>query len=239
MLSLSPQINSYLCKPKSFSQLIMTAVLTITLLPTIRVVTYGQMGQPGERMVRKLSWPKEPVKIKSIKSKDKTIELGKKFSADDDWLKDLMVSVDNTSGKTILFIGIDLLFVRNDNSPEPPWSFTLAYGRRKLPNEPVRPDAPKPLLSGENITISLYDGAYEQIIRRLHELNYDDGIKHIKLIVNDIYFADGTRWYAGVLFYPDPNDPAKWLPNTQSNNRVSNYRPQQFGWKTASNLVEF
>jgi hypothetical protein len=216
MLSQSPPISFYLRKPKSFSRLILAAVLTVTLLPITRVVTHGQTDQPGDRMVRKLSWPKEPVKIKAIKSKDKTIEFGKKFSADDDWLKDLVVSVENTSGKPILFIGIDLLFVRNDNSQEPLWTLKMAYGRRKLPNEPVQPDAPKPFLSGENIDISLYDGAYEEIKRRLSELNYDGGIKHIKLVVDDIYFADGTRWYAGVLWYPDPNDPAKWLPNTQS-----------------------
>jgi hypothetical protein len=229
MLSQSQPSSFYPRKPKSFLGLILAAVLTVTLSPVITVVTHGQTDQPGERMVRKLSWRKEPVKIKEIKSKDKAIELGRKFSADDDWLKDLVVSVHNTSGKTILFIGIDLLFVRNNNSQEPPWSFTLAYGRRKSPNEPVQPDAPKPFLSGGNINISLYDGAYEQIKRRLHELNYDGGIKHIKLIVNDIYFADGSRWYAGVLFYPDPNDPAKWLPNTQSNDRGSTSRPQPLG----------
>src|SRR5215210_7549662 len=128
-------------------------------------VVNGQTEQSQERLIRKLSWPNEPVKIKAIKSKDKTIELGKKFSAGDDWLKDLVVTVDNTSGKSILFIDIDLLFVRNDDSQEPQWAFKLAYGRRKLPNEPVHPDAPKPLLPGETVNISLYDGAYEQIKR--------------------------------------------------------------------------
>jgi hypothetical protein len=203
------------------------------------VVIYGQTDQPQERMIKKLSWPEEPVKIKAVKNRDKTIELGKKFSAGDDWLKDLVVTVDNTSGKPILFIAIDLRFKRNDDSQEPPWSFMLAYGRRKLPNEPLHPDAPKALLPGEDVNISFYDGAYDEIKRRLQELNYHGGIRAVDLIVNDIYFADGTRWYAGKLFYPDPGDPNTWSSNTQPNDGALNYRSNQYRWKAVSSFVKF
>lgn len=202
-------------------------------------VVNGQTGQPQERLLRKVSWPDEPVKIKAVKSKDKTIELGKKFSADDDWLKDLVVTVDNTSGKAILFIHIDLVFVRNDDSQEPrQWSFELTYGRRKLPHEPMHPDAPKPLPPGETFNLSLYDGAYEQIERTLQDLNFSGGIKHVKLIVNEVYFADGTKWYVGLLFNPDPNNPG-WLPNTPSSDGSLNHRSKRYEWNAVSRLVKF
>jgi hypothetical protein len=223
---------------KLFPAQVITLLFIVGLIPTCAGGVYGQTAQSQERVIKKLSWPKEPIRIKAIKSKDKTIELGEKFSAGDDWLKDLMVRVDNTSGKTILFIGIDLRFKRNDGSPEPPWAFTLAYGRRKLPNESMHPDAPKPLLPGETVDISLYNGAYDQIKSRLQELNYSGGIRGMELIVNDIYFADGTRWYAGKLFYPDPDNPSTWLSNTQSNGDASNHRSNQYGWKAVSSLFE-
>lgn len=201
-------------------------------------VVNGQTEQSQERLLRKLSWPDEPVKIKAVKSKDKTIELGKKFSADDDWLKDLVVTVDNTSGKAILFIDIHLLFVKDDDSPEPLWSFGLTYGRRKLPHKPIHPDAPKPLLPGETFNLSLHDGEYEEIKRALQDLNYSGGIKRVKLVVNDVYFADGTRWYAGELDYPDPNNPG-WLPNTPSSKDSLNHRSKRYEWNAVSRLVKF
>jgi hypothetical protein len=39
----------------------------LVLMP--RVAVMGQTNEPQERIIKKLSWPKEPVKIKAIKSK--------------------------------------------------------------------------------------------------------------------------------------------------------------------------
>ena len=219
-----------------FPAQVITLLFIVGIVLTCGGGAYGQTGQSQERVIKKLSWPKEQVRIKAIKSKDKTIELGKKFSAGDDWLKDLVVTVDNTSGKAILFIDIHLLFVKDDDSPEPLWSFGLTYGRRKLPHKPIHPDAPKPLLPGETFNLSLHDGAYEEIKRALQDLNYSGGIKHVKLVVDEVYFTDGTKWYAGALVYPDPNNPG-WLPNTPSSDDSSNYRSKRYEWKAVSRLV--
>ncbi|MFN2510189.1 MAG: hypothetical protein ABR568_01950 [Pyrinomonadaceae bacterium] len=88
-------------------------------------------AQGQVRVIDKISWRTEPIKILNLRTKNKAVELGKKFSEEDDWLKGLTVTVENVSEKHISRIELDLSFPRPQGSSEeiPTYTVKLIYGR--------------------------------------------------------------------------------------------------------------
>ncbi len=88
-------------------------------------------AQGQERVIDKISWRAEPIKVVKLKTKGKPIELGKKFSEEDDWLKGLTATVQNVSNKAIARIELDLAFPRPQGSSEeiPTYMAPMVYGQ--------------------------------------------------------------------------------------------------------------
>lgn len=78
----------------------------ITFLPAIVV------GQAPLRLVDKTTWRSEPITIQKLRTAGKEIQLGKRFSAEGEWLKGLTVTVQNVSSKAIARIELILAFPR-------------------------------------------------------------------------------------------------------------------------------
>jgi hypothetical protein len=89
---------------RELASLFPTLMCLIVILPSIA------FAQGQDRLIDKMSWPKEPIKILKLRTKGKAIELGKKFAEEDDWLKGLTVTVENVSDKAIARIEINLAF---------------------------------------------------------------------------------------------------------------------------------
>jgi hypothetical protein len=51
-----------------------------------------------------------PIKIGLVKTKGREIKTNKRFLEDDDWFKELTVGVANDSGKTVTYVGVEVLF---------------------------------------------------------------------------------------------------------------------------------
>ena len=128
----------------------------IGLIIFLPIIAFAQ-GQ--ERSIDKLSWRTEPIKILKLKTKDKEVELGKKFLEEDDWLKGLTVTVQNISDKAIARIEIELAFPRpgGGTKEKPTLVAAMIYGL-----DPAESGAEtlKLVLPGESVDIKLLDAAY-------------------------------------------------------------------------------
>ncbi len=174
--------------------------------------SHGWAGQAKEREIKKLNWPREPVKIGKLKSKGVAVIFGEKFRADDDWMKELTFSVKNASEKTITYLEIELNFPRDKGAQaEPDAHDRIMYGQYPtLPGETAipRPDQP-PLRPGETVDVVLRD--YDGIRNFLNLTHYPISINRLEVGVGDVVFDDGTKWSGGGLFRRDLERPGGWV----------------------------
>lgn len=198
----------------SNSRRIMVLIISLLVISVSMFVPelHGLAGQDKEREIKKMNWPKEPVKIGKLKAKGAIIALGEKFHAEDDWLKGLTFSVKNTSEKTITYLEIELSFPRDKSAQaEPDAHDRIMYGQYPaLPGEIAtpHPDQP-PLRPGETVDVVLKD--YDGIRDFLNQTHYPVSIKRLEVSVGDVVFDDGTKWSGGGLFRRDPDNPGGWM----------------------------
>ncbi|MGI9107880.1 MAG: hypothetical protein ACR2G4_16720 [Pyrinomonadaceae bacterium] len=166
------------------------------------------LAQEQERAIGKISWRNEPIKIVKLKTKGKAIELGKKFSAEDDWLKGLTVTVENVSDKPISRIEISLLFPRPEGYSETIPTFTekMIYGLD--PSDAEAGGAQPQVLPGERVDVKLLEVNLPFIKTALESLGYPEKTTHTQIMVDAVTFNDGTMWAGdNILLYPDPHNP--------------------------------
>jgi hypothetical protein len=174
----------------------------LMLLPVIG------FSQRQERVIDKVSWRHEPVKIVKLKTKGKAIEPGQKFLEEDDWLKGLTATVKNISDKPVSRIELDLSFPRPEGSSEetPTFSEKMIYGRD--PSDASDAEAQKQVLPGESVDVKLLEANLPFIKTALGELGYPEKITHVRIMVEFVTFNDGTMWAGGdTILYPDPANP--------------------------------
>lgn len=176
----------------------------------------GAAIQEQDRVVRNLRRRPLPVKIKAVKTKKGDVELGQKFPGDDDWLRQLSISVENTSGKTIVYIGGGFLFPDRELQPggqAPPLYRDFMYGHHpQAPESAWLPGADISIKPGEtfNLTLSDSDEEFSSLRQRLKRLGYPASIKEISVNIEEIYFDDGAAWVAGGWYQRDPDSPGKY-----------------------------
>lgn len=172
----------------------------------------GLASQAGERTVNKVKAPDEPLRITKLKLKGTARGFGQKFTDDDEWLRDLTLSVKNTSNKPIVYIEIDLHFPRPEDQPSLlPFGSSLRHGYYPVLHSPLPSDAPRPLMPGEKAEIKLSDSEHESLVGTLKQLDYPVSLKRLELSVSIIIFNDDTGWNLGTPTRRDPNKPDRWI----------------------------
>lgn len=193
---------------------ILLLVCTAALGFVIPKFSFGVgQGKKEDRMITKYTWRNEPLEISGIKVKGKLTKLGLKSMEDDDWLKGLIVTVKNTSNKTIVYIELNLEFPSSERSDaEPPSVDHLMYGDYPQPpgEEVTRHLDQPPLPPGEkaNLTLTDYDGLRDFLLQTKKQTS----VKELEISINDVVFDDGTKWNGGQIFRRDSNDPNRWNP---------------------------
>lgn len=182
-----------------------------------------------ERSVEKSAYPREPVKISRVRNKKKGFKLGEKFQEDDNWLDGLTVTIQNTSGKNINSLSVDLVFLRppdHETADDPPLGYPLRFNPSPFHSEYALRDRSRVVKPGESIDLVLRDDEYEGIKRFLKELNYP-GVHRVEVLIHTVGFDDGTAWSAGTNFQRDPEKPDKLVPDPEPLGRVRK-RPADF-----------
>lgn len=187
-------------------QILISTLLSMFLLPM------AAFAQQKDRVLKKIERKNEPLKISKLKVKGKQVSFNQKFIVDeDDWFRDLTITVKNVSDKTIVYFDLRLNFPPT-GAAQRTSSDHLLYGSYPPPPGETgtpHPDQP-PLQSGDTATVVLTD--YEGTRRFLNQTGQGQSIKEIQISIEDIIFADGTMWNGGILMKRDPNDPNSWIP---------------------------
>jgi len=178
------------------------------LLCVIMLLQIAGHAQKQERMIDKMSWRSEPIRILQLKTRGRAIELGKNFEEEDDWLKGLTVTVKNVSDKVIARIEIEVAFPRpgGGTQEKPTFVTSMLYGL-----DPAEPGAEKVklILPGESVDVKLLEVNLPLIKSALKDLGYPERITHAQIKVESVTFIDGSMWSGDDIFYPDPSDPKR------------------------------
>lgn len=123
------------------------------LLPVVSLPSPALAQETRDRIIQRNLRPDEPVKISLIKIQGVTVEPGKKFKGDQDWLSGMTLNVTNTSDKAICFINIALDVT---GAAGPALRDRLVWGCRQPAAESASGlKRPKPLAPRESIEIVL------------------------------------------------------------------------------------
>ena len=183
-------------------QLLMLAGMFILLQVT-------GFAQEPERMIDKMSWRNEPIKVLKLKIKNKGVELGKKFAEYDDWLQGLTVTVKNVSDKAIARIEIQLAFPRPGGGSSPETAiYMIGMGYGKESADVSAEEVLKLVLPGETVDVKLLEVNVPFIKEDLEKLGYGHPIKRAQKSVRSVTFVDGSEWAGDDdILYPNPNNP--------------------------------
>jgi hypothetical protein len=165
----------------------------------------GGREQDSEKVLKKDSFsPSEPVRILKVKNKKGEVPLGKKFRGDADagWLRGLTITVENTSGRTITYVNVTLMFPPevNHSTQDLAYGFDFMFGvspqhphyeesRRRQPDRVLR--------HGERLDLTLSDGEYEHIQKALRFFDYPPDLREAFVRLYEVGFDDGTGWMGG------------------------------------------
>jgi hypothetical protein len=169
-------------------------------------------------IIRRISYFKYPVEMsfeldgQPLKSTQTVAgsERTNDFEADADWLNHLTIRIKNTSGKTITWMLVNLLF------PEVTRDGSVAMHQIFLG---VDPDAPFPrpeLRLAPNETFAIPLSAKYDEIRHLVEVigsgMHIENVSKVEVEFHAALFEDETRFQTGLMYRRDPKDPHKWIP---------------------------
>lgn len=177
-------------------------------------------------------YPVDPVTITNVAVGDEEIRPGVStgprevrpgtpFQVDEDWLKNMSISLKNRTDKVIVRAEIQLWFPdTGDGSPaQPVTTYTIAVGRRpeidshwgggrKFPPEPHK--QPILLAPGQTLVIRVSD-YFDGILSRVGEKLPFSQVTRIAIQRSRVYFVDGMSWDDLNGFgVPDQNHPGKF-----------------------------
>jgi hypothetical protein len=161
-------------------------------------------AQSPQRLVEKISWRTEPVRMEKITANGSVVEVGRKFQQEKDWFSDLTVSVKNVSNKAIARIEINVSFPReahvsNDVST---LVIPMLHGA-----DPVDLNDQLPVLPGETVELHMLKSNLPIIRQGLATLGYPEDVTRVSLMLNTVTFVDGSMWAGDDILYPDPQNP--------------------------------
>ena len=161
-----------------------------------------------EKTVEKLAYGNEPVELLEVKLVGKSIKLGERLAAADDWLRGLSLALKNRSNKPIVFVEIALDFPETKDSG-PKMSYRIRLGQDQLVKSSDRP--PLHIAPGEPLQIDVA-GEYDKLKTFLEARQHISSINRAAVRISFIEFEDGTAWGAGAMLRPDPDNPKRYIP---------------------------
>lgn len=186
--------------------------VTLMVAVSLFLPIFGMAAQKQDRLIKKLSRSNEPIKVTKLTAKGAPLKFNQKYLEDDDWLRGLTVTVKNTTvGKSIISIRLILSILKPEASPqEPPSAWELFYGNTPPLSGGVPLNNTKSIKPGETADISLSDEEYSDLQEFLKATDYSIATKQVEIIVGDVFFSDGTKWYADRMFRQNPNSRGGW-----------------------------
>lgn len=188
--------------------LVLLAVGSAALLLLLPAGLAGQRPARAGRVIQDgtLAVPvAPPIRLTEIRASGRRVNVGVRFDADDSWLEDLNLTVENMSGKKIEYLEVVLLF-RGASPGMPHHRIALGYGNAMGPASPASSTEP-PISPGRAVALSM--GRNAGLLRgRMAGGGYRRDMVTLKLA--RVQFEDGTGWSHGRDTRRDPNNPLHW-----------------------------
>lgn len=182
----------------------------------------AQQTQGRERIIKKINTERdEPIDIAEIKVNGQVVSFGKKFEGDDDWLKGLVVSVQNRFYKRILLVNIGLRFPRPPDSQEKISVTQIFHGNEELLTRP--PSQEERLVGiapGQTVELVVSPAEFDSIRRFLAGTGYPPSIERLDLMINSVIFEDDTMWNGGSILRRDQKEPGRWSVEPSSSAKM-------------------
>lgn len=187
-----------------------------SLIFIVRLVNSSARSQQKDRIVVRAPWPVEPVRIVAAKTKNKeSVEIGKAFDEDDDWLDGFTVTVANKYDKAVTALTLEMTFRREPGDTRPPFNYSLHFGPSPNIREYLNRDPNKVIKVGKTADIHISPEDYKSLKRYLEQTGYPGSIKRVELTIREVGFEDGSMLDAGTFYLQDPaypDDPTKKIP---------------------------
>ncbi|HXT87044.1 MAG TPA: hypothetical protein VN745_08480 [Verrucomicrobiae bacterium] len=199
--------------------------------------TQGAAEAPNTRRVRLNSKrPDDPARIVLVKEGDVDVTPGvrpykswegKPFQADDDWVKNLTVTIKNLSNKEIVAASLNVYFPETGTGrgDSPVYGDVISLGRRPAMyaraggtnSEKLQPEgtsAPLQILPGQQLTVSLAQ-YYPEIQQSVEQSRPMSNLTVCSIVLEGVFFSDGMMWAQGHEFKkPDPTSPGRYVDIT-------------------------
>ena len=223
-------------------QIIMIMLLMVPIFFAARsfFVSFAQTGDPTKKKITKGVFKDEPIEVVGIETDGETVKLDESFTREGDWLNDLTFTVRNKSEKPIVEITLFLYFPETWITGPVQGDFIHFGVNPQMPklagNKPVwlRPDQ-KPQFLPPNKTgeIRLLPEIYTGLKNLVEMRHLLSSLTEAKYQIQSVYFDDGTYWFYGTNYRPDPERPGKFVPIPKSD-QVN----QQSGWKMMQSTIK-
>jgi hypothetical protein len=153
-------------------------------------------GQSEDRSLKQESFANEPLRINRFTSAGRSIGLGEKFSAPEDWLKTLSFDLTNLSDQSITHLELALEFPETGNTGQI-MLYSAKFGDKTSTNAPV-------LIAGSSSgSVVLSEKEYLALKRFVESRQPLSTISQVIVRIQLVKFSDGSAWFAGNMYVPD------------------------------------
>jgi hypothetical protein len=193
-------------------KILVVAFLTTALgfVAGLRIIEIDILAQIRDKRIRNnpTSIIKPLVQIKEPRVKTELRKFDEGFSADSDWLRHTTFRLENVSGKTIVYMIIEIAFPESSKG-EGRMMYPLTLGIR--PGSKLQKGDSLLFLPGESMDIELAT-KHADISRYLSERRSIESVSEIQVEVSFLVFDDGTAWKFGTPMVQDPKKPSRYIP---------------------------
>lgn len=198
-------------------QLRLTALmLVLFVIPLQFMSASSRVTDEQDRLIEVPSFPTQPVRITSVKTRKGELKVGEKFKDTDGWFKGLTIRIKNVSDKPVNYVSALVTFIRPKEQREEgrlPFGERLTYGISPVDLNGSATPGPAPSIPpGESIELGLPETDSEEYTAMLKRLAFPDAIKRIEISLQEVGFEDGVLWSGGRFWRRDPSNLNKYVP---------------------------
>lgn len=184
-----------------------------------RVIFRG-LSQTIDRREKQIIRPNErnePFEVTNIQSDEKSIQFGKTFRQDGDWLNNLSISYINKTKKSIVSFSLNLFFPESTETGNI-LMYSIMCGTPM--SRALKGDRSEVFSSGDTITLSVGPQEYKKLKDFIERRQSLESLSKVELRVGFVLFDDGTAW-DGQYRIRDPKHPGRWIetPTQEEVNR--------------------
>ncbi len=190
-------------------KLLQSFLFTFSLILLLSLLCYGQVKV---RKIEKRSTKNEPIELVSAEVGDLPFNNENQVLADKSWLKNLKLNVKNISGKTIVYMKVNLEFSAQGKM-QYPLLLPLVFGHIPPPDSASsNSDLSnlKILRPNQSVKISIIPSVLNKFAGKFAPENEILDIEQVRFFFDFVIFDDGTAWSRGRQMRRNPDDPNRW-----------------------------